>query len=422
MNERLLQYIWQFQYFNQTALTTQQQEPVVVLHTGTLNKNQGPDFLDAKIKVGQTTWAGNVELHTCSSDWNNHRHSEDDNYKNIILHVVWRDDVQLKLPFPVVELQNRVSNLLLEKYTNLMQSPSVIPCEKLIAHAAEFIWSNWQQRLLVERLIEKSQLVTRHLAATNNHWEEAFWRMLATNFGIKVNSEAFEKIAVSLPVSILAKHKNQIHQLEALLLGQANLLRGECKDDYGKMLQQEYLFLKSKYKLQPIQIALHYLRMRPSNFPSLRLAQLAMLIHQSAHLFSKIIAAGSLQEIKKMLNVTANDYWHYHYLPGEGSSFKIKKLGTQMIDNILINTVVPVLFAYGHYFNENKYKEKALDWLETITPEKNNITKVFSDAGIKIKSAFASQALIQLKNNYCDQKRCLECAVGNNILKRGFRV
>ncbi len=394
MNERLLQYIWQFQYFNVTTLTTQQQEPVIVLHAGTLNKNQGPDFLDAKIKVGQTTWAGNVELHTCSSDWNNHQHSGDENYKNIILHVVWRDDVDLTLPFPVLELQNRVSSLLLEKYNTLMQSPSAIPCEKLIQHADEFIWSNWQQRLLIERLIEKSQSVTRHLAATNNHWEEAFWRMLATNFGIKVNAEAFEKIAISLPVSLLAKHKNQIHQLEALLLGQANALHGECKDDYIKMLQQEYLFLKSKYKLQPIPIALHYLRMRPSNFPSLRLAQLAMLVHQSAHLFSKIIAAGSLEEIKKMLNVTANDYWHYHYLPGEEASFKIKKLGTQMIDNILINTVVPVLFAYGHYFGENQYKEKALAWLEEMSAEKNNITKVFSGAGINIRSAFASQALI----------------------------
>ncbi|HOZ80123.1 MAG TPA: DUF2851 family protein [Ferruginibacter sp.] len=418
MNERLLQYIWQFQYFNLSALATQQNENIVILHAGTLNKNQGPDFLDAKIKVGQTTWAGNVELHINSSGWNNHKHSEDDNYKNIILHVVWKDDVDLNLPFPVLELQHRVSSLLIEKYNSLMQSPSAIPCEKLINQADEFIWSSWQQRLLVERLIEKSQKAALHFAATNNHWEETFWRMLATNFGIKVNAEAFEKIAISLPVSILAKHKNQIHQLEALLLGQAGLMQGDFKEAYGKMLQKEYMFLKNKYKLQPINIALHYLRMRPSNFPSVRLAQLAMLIHQSSHLFSRIIAAASLKEIKKMLDVTANDHWHYHYMPDEASCYQEKKLGKQMTDNILINTVVPVLFAYGHYFKENKYKEKALAWLEEITAEKNNITKVFSDAGINIPSAFASQALIQLKNSYCNHKRCLECAVGNNIMKR----
>jgi len=418
MNERLLQYIWQFQYFNLHALTTQQNENIVILHAGTFNKNQGPDFLDAKIKVGETIWAGNVELHINSGDWNNHRHSDDDNYKNIILHVVWKDDVELNLPFPVLELQNRVSSLLLDKYSHLMHSPCAVPCEKLINQAEEFIWSSWKQRLLIERLTEKSQQVTRHLAATNNHWEETFWRMLATNFGIKVNAEAFEKIAVGLPVSILSKHKNQIHQREALLLGQANALEGDFKDDYEKMLQKEYLFLKTKYQLQPINISLHYLRMRPSNFPSLRLAQLAMLIQQSTHLFSKIITASSLKEIKKMLDVTANDYWHYHYLPGETSSYKEKKLGKQMTENILINTVVPVLFAYGHYFRENKYKEKALEWLEAISAEKNNITKVFSDAGIAIPSAFDSQALIQLKNNYCNQKRCLECAVGNNIMKR----
>jgi hypothetical protein len=299
-----------------------------------------------------------------------------------------------------------------------MHSSAPIPCEKLITSVDEFIWGHWKQRLLIERLIEKSRIVTGHLAATNNHWEEAFWRMLAKNFGLKVNEEAFEKIAISLPVSVLAKHKNQIHQLEALLLGQANVLQGECKDEYSKMLQQEYRFLQKKLSLQPINIPLHYLRMRPSGFPTLRLAQLAMLIHHSAHLFSKMIESTSLKEIKKLLDVTANDYWHYHYLPGEVSAFKEKKLGKQMIGNILINTMIPVLFAYGHYFKEEKYKSKALAWLEEISAENNNITKVFSNAGVEIKTAFASQALIQLKNKYCNHKLCLECAVGNYILKR----
>lgn len=418
MNERLLQYIWQFQYFNHARLATQQGEILSIIHPGTINKNQGPDFLDAKIKTGETIWAGNIELHVLSSDWKNHKHDDDNNYKNIILHVVWKDDVELDKSFPVLELQSRVSKVLLEKYNGLMQSATAIPCEKQIGIVDDFIWTTWKQRLLIERLIEKSKPVAEHLANTNNHWEEAFWRMLAKNFGIKVNAEAFEKIAISISGNILAKHKNQIQQLEALLLGQANELQRDFKDDYCIMLQKEYSFLQKKYSLKPIDIPLHYLRMRPSNFPTVRLAQLAMLIHNSSHLFSKIIESSSLKEIKKLLDVTANDYWHYHYLPDEPSSFKKKNLGKQMMENILINTVVPVLFAYGQYCNENKYKERAIAWLEEIAAEKNNITRMFATAGVAISSAFDSQSLIQLKNNYCNHKRCLECAVGNNILKR----
>ncbi len=417
MNERLLQYIWQFQYFNLNELFTENAEPVTILNAGRYNTNQGPDFLDAKIKIGNTTWAGNIELHVQSSHWQSHRHSGDANYKNIILHVVWKDDVKLDLPFPVLELQSKVSKLLLKKYNELMQSAAFIPCENNLQHTDDFIWSNWKQRILVERLQEKSQVVQSYLAENNNHWEETFWWLLAKNFGIKVNSEAFEKIARSLPLAILAKHKNQIHQIESLLFGQAGLLTGNFKDDYGTLLQKEYCFLQKKYKLIPIKIPLHYLRMRPSNFPTVRLAQLSMLVHNSVHLFSKITATEKLGDVKKMLDVTANDYWHYHYLLDEESVFKEKKLGTQMVENILINTIIPLLFVYGQYLNENKYKDRALRWLEETAAEKNNITKGFAAIGIKIKSAFDSQALIQLKNNYCNQKRCLECAIGNKILK-----
>ena len=418
MNEHLLQYIWQFQYFNISQLITQAGEAITIINAGKRNSNQGPDFLDAKIKIGTTTWAGNVELHINSSDWNNHKHSADANYKNVILHVVWKDDVPLDLPFPVLELQSRTSKILLNKYNALMQANSFIPCEKTVHLVNDFVWSSWKERLLVERMQEKSQLVLEYLKDNNNHWEETFWWLLAKNFGVKVNSEAFEKIARSLPLAVLAKHKNQIHQVEALLFGQANLLTGTFKDGYCILLQKEYAFLQKKYKLEPVKIPMHYLRMRPSNFPTVRLAQLAMLVHNSSHLFSKITATVSIKEIKKMMDVTANDYWHYHYVPEEASTYKEKKLGTQMVDNIVINTVLPILFAYGHYLKENNYKDKALRWLEEIAAEKNNITKGFAAINIKIKNAFDSQALIQLKNNYCNHRRCLECAVGNSILKK----
>ncbi len=417
MTERLLQYIWQFQYFNLTALTTEEGEALQVIHPGTLNTNQGPDFTDAKIKIDTTIWAGSIELHINTSDWKNHKHSGDKNYKNVILHVVWKNDIDLKLPFATFVLEDKVPKLLLNKYDELMNADSFIPCEKNIHLINTLTWQSWKERILVERLENKTQLIFDHLQKNNNHWEETFWWLLAKNFGIKLNSVAFEKMAQSISINILAKHKNQIHQTEALLFGQAGLLDAEFTDDYPKLLQREYQFLKKKYKLQNIEAGMIFLRMRPSNFPTVRLAQLAMLVHKSLHLFSKIKESSDVKSIKELLNVTANDYWHYHYVFDETTAFKKKKLGEQMIDNILINTVVPVLFAYGHYHNENNYKDKALQWLEHIKAEKNSITKGFVYLNIENKTAFDSQSLIQLKNEYCNKKRCLDCSVGNKLLR-----
>lgn len=418
MTEKLLQYIWQFQYFNHALLTTVDNEILQINTPGILNTNQGPDFLNANIKVGNTTWAGNIELHLKSSGWISHQHSKDKNYSNIILHVVWQDDGATELSFPVFELQNRVSKFLLGRYHELMNTTAFIPCEKNIKQVNGLTWKSWIDRLLAERLQHKSAIIFKHLAANNNHWEETFWWLLASNFGIKVNSDAFEKIARSLPVNLLTKHKNQIHQLEALLFGQAGLLQNNFTETYPLMLQKEYRFYKSKYKLQPIQAPLFFLRMRPANFPSVRLAQLAMLINRSLHLFSVLREAETLKEIKDLLNVTANDYWHYHYVFDEATAFKEKHLGTQMINNIFINTIIPIVFAYGLYNKEEGYKEKAMQWLEQTAAEKNHITNAYSLLGIQNKNAFNSQALIQLKNEYCNRKRCLECAVGNSLLKK----
>ena len=417
MTERLLQYIWQFQYYNANNLTTVDGDILQINYPGIFNTNQGPDFLEGKIKVADTIWAGNIELHIKSSDWNLHKHSDDKNYNNIILHVVWENDIELGLPFPVLELQNRVSNFLLGRYEELMKATSFIPCESSINKVDVLTWNSWKDRLLAERLQQKAGVIFDHLSNNNNHWEETFWWLLASNFGVKVNSNAFEKIAKSIPISILAKHKNQIHQLEALLFGQAGLLENTFKDDYPAMLQKEYLFYKTKYKLKPIQASLFFLRMRPANFPSVRLAQLAMLINQSVNLFSIIKESKSLKEIKGLLNVTANDYWHYHYVFDESTAFKEKNTGAQMINNILINTIVPIIFAYGLFNKEEDYKNKALEWLEEISAEKNNITNAYTLIGIENNNAFDSQALIQLKNEYCNKKRCLECAVGNRLFK-----
>ncbi|MEO5893815.1 MAG: DUF2851 family protein [Ferruginibacter sp.] len=417
MNERLLQYIWKLQYFTRSELVTSDGESLLIVQPGNINSNQGPDFLDAKIKVGDTTWAGNIELHILSSDWNNHKHSSDRNYGNVILHVVWQDDIKLDLPFPVLELQSKVSKILLASFDELMNARSFIACETLISTIPPLTWIAWKERLLVERMQKKATVILEYLENNSNHWEETFWWLIARNFGISVNSDAFEKLARSLPVSILAKHKNQIHQAEAMLFGQAGLLEDDFTEAYPQLLQNEYRFYQKKYSLQPIRIPLHFLRMRPSNFPTIRLAQLAMLVHNSTHLFSIVKETILLDDVKKLLGVKANDYWHYHYTFNEATAFKEKNLGAQMIHSIIINTIVPILFAYGHYHKEDFYKEKALKWLEQVAEEKNSITKGFMQLGIENKNAFDSQALIQLKNDYCNQKRCLDCAVGNKLLR-----
>ena len=417
MTERLLQYIWQFQYFNNSSLQTTDTQPVQVINPGIYNTNQGPDFLNAKIKIDDTIWAGSVELHIHTSDWQEHNHSKDKNYSNVILHVVWNDDVDLKLSFPTLELKNIVPKLLLKKYEELMQDTQFIPCEKQLHRIEPLLMISWKERLLIERLQQKTIYIERLLDKAKMHWEEIFWWMLARNFGIKVNSDAFEKIAQSISINILSKHKAQLIQLEALLMGQSGLLENEFKEDYPVMLQKEYRFLQQKYKLKQVHAPLYFLRMRPANFPTIRLAQLASLIWQSEHLFSQIKETVDFHKVEKLFSVTANDYWHYHYVFDETSSFKKKTLGKQMINNILINTVVAVLYAYGYFNNNESYKNKALHWMANIISEKNSITEGFQSLGVENKTACDSQALIQLKNEYCDHKRCLQCAIGNKILK-----
>jgi len=424
MTERLLQFIWQFQYFNKNNLVTVDGEPVEVINPGIFNSNQGPDFLNARLMIGAATWAGTVELHLKSSDWNRHRHHEDGNYSNVILHVVWEND-RYQNNIPVLELKDRVAKLLLQRYEELMRSTSFIPCENNISDVRDITWSSWKERLLAERLQRKSMVADAFLKQNNYHWEETFWWLLARNFGMKVNGEAFESIARSLSLNVLAKHKNQIHQLEALLFGQAGLLEEQFErteeapadNDYPVMLQREYRFLQQKYKLKRVHVPLYSLRMRPDNFPSVRLAELAMLVHESSHLFSKIKETSSASEIKKFFEVTANDFWHYHYQFKESSAFKQKKVGTSMSENIIINTVAPLLFSYGTYYNDNSYKEKAVRCLQEIPAEKNLITKGFKELHIENKTAMDSQALIELKNEYCNKKRCLECSIGNAILR-----
>lgn len=424
MTEKLLQFIWQFQYFNKKELTTTTGDTLQVINQGLLNTNQGPDFLDAKIRIAETTWAGSVELHLETSGWQKHKHESDRNYNNVVLHVVWEDDenrgetaTEQGAILPILELKDRVSKILLQRYEDLMNASFFIPCERTIQTAPDLTWKSWKDRLLAERLMRKAKTVENFLQQNNYHWEETCWWLLARNFGIKVNADAFESMARSIPLTMLAKEKKQLQQVEALLLGQAGLLSGRFAESYPQLLQKEYRFQSKKHRLRPIAVPVHFLRMRPGNFPTIRIAQLAMLVHGSAHLFSKIKEASSLEEIKQWFDVIANDYWHYHYRFDQSTGFKEKKIGQAMIDNIIVNTICPLLFAYGNYYREQRSMDKAIEWFEKTAAENNFIMKGFNLIGIACKNAFDSQALIELKNEYCDKKRCLECAVGNFLLK-----
>ncbi len=422
LSEKLLQFIWQFQYFRNINLLTPFGEPVQVISPGTFNTNQGPDFLEAKIKIGHTLWAGNVELHIRASDWYMHRHDQDEHYNNVILHVVWVYDSAVKdnggNHLPALEMQPLVPALMLDHYEQLMHVQGFVPCEQHLPALSSLAWDSWKERLLTERLEKRAGKIFEYLYESNNHWEEVFWWLLARNFGTVVNTEIFEQMARTVPVNLLAKHKNQIQQLEALLLGGAGLLNSDFKEEYPKLLQREYLFLQKKYSLKTAAVTPAFLRMRPSNFPTIRLAQLAMLISKSEHLFSGIKSAEQLSDVMALLDVTANDYWHYHYCLDEPTGYKPKKLGGQMIANIIINTIIPLLFAYGMYAKEQRYKDRAIEWLLQLPPEVNRVTAKWKAAGIDNSNALHSQALLELKKNYCDVRRCLSCAVGNKILKK----
>jgi hypothetical protein len=320
---------------------------------------------------------------------------------------------------PTLVLAPRIPKMLLERYRQMMETITAVPCQSFLPAISPLGWSAWKERLAAERLQRRAANVLSLLERSNHHWEEIFWRLLAANFGVKVNSALFEQVAMSLPVNTLARHKNQLHELEALLLGQANLLSGKYHDAYAVSLQRDYRFLKKKYQLQPATKAPAFLRMRPASFPTVRLAQLAALVHTGNHLFSQAREARQLADLQAVFMVTASDYWHYRYRLDELTVHRPKHLGAAMADNLVINTVIPVLFAYGLHTKEVSYQEKAIQWLYQLPAEHNQLTKRWEGSGITNHSALDSQAFIELTNHYCLNRRCLDCAVGNRIFKNG---
>jgi hypothetical protein len=419
MDEKLLQFLWQGLYFDRNHLLTVAGDPIEIIDSGYWNTDQGPDFSSAKLRIGNTFWAGNVEVHIHTSDWYRHGHQKDPNYRNIILHVVWEQDKVITDNVPVLELKGRVALSMLSRYQDWMANLQAIPCSREYAEVDKQIAGDWSVELVRQRLNRKAGIVFQFLDQSKGNWSEIFWWMLARNFGYRRNADVFEEVARSLPLRLLSRHKDRIQQIEALLLGQAGLLSAGFSEAYPQMLQKEYRFLAGKYRLRPVHRPVHFLRMRPCNFPTLRLAQLAELIHQSVHLFDFIRETPTLTEVMERFKVTANDYWHYHYRLDEPAAYNRKQVGRQMLFNIMINTVIPSVYAYGCYADETSHREIALRWLRETDPESDQVTTLFNSLGTTFPSAFESQAAHELKTSYCDEKRCLQCAVGRSILRSG---
>jgi len=422
--EDFLHYVWKFRLFDRVGLQTNDGEELEILSAGMHNSDSGPDFHNARVRIGDTVWAGNVEVHLSSSDWQKHGHTTDNAYGNVILHVVYRDDVPLILlngrRVPTLVLENRIPDDLYNRYHKLIFGEKVIiPCEASIGSVDSLTLSHWFTRVLVERLEKRSAAVTNALNLNRGDWEETFYQFLAANFGFKTNALPFELLAKSLPQSILAKHKNNSMQIEALIFGQAGFLTDAVTDEYPRKLKKEYDFLRKKYKLTPVENHLwKFMRLRPQNFPTVRLAQFAGLVEQSNHLFSKVLEIKDVKGLRNLFTeIKVNEYWGNHYRFDTESSPSAKNLGQASIDVLLLNTLALFLFSYGKHNQIQHYINRSLQLLEHLPNENNAIVADFDTLGVKIKTAFESQALLELKNNYCNYKKCLQCGVGNKILK-----
>lgn len=423
MNESFLHYLWQFQYFDKNDLCSTQGEPVAILKIGSLNTNAGPDFADAKIKINGMEWVGTVEIHVKSSDWYVHHHEVDGAYENVVLHVVWENDKAVfrkdKTMIPTLELKSRVEDSIFKAYKKLVNSPSAIACEKTFPLVDVLTKLSMLDKALMERLENKSDLITKILKSNQGDWEETCYQLLARNFGFKVNAEPFYQLARSLPFKIILK-QNSLLQTEALLFGQAGMLETKTKDEYITNLYQEYQALAQKYSLKESRLnpsQWRFLRLRPANFPTIRIAQFASMLYSSKNIFSQMVSANSYRVIQQLLSAGQSAYWNSHYRFGKKAKDIVPDLGEMSIQNILINTVVPLLVAYGKYKDEQRLIDRGVEILQQLPPEHNNITRLWTALGLKVKTAFDSQSLIELYGNFCQKRQCLNCSVGITILK-----
>lgn len=421
MKEDFLHYLWQNQKFDFTQLLTSQGDSLQILNKGIYTQLSGPDFFNAQIIIGTQKWAGNIEIHCKSSDWYLHNHQLDTNYDNTILHVVWEHNAEVfrkdNTEIPVLEIKNYVDHSLISQYQKLKTQKTWINCENEIKYVESFVLNNWKERLYLERLEKKSVFILEQLKSSNNDWEETFFCSLAKNFGLNINGNSFFQIAKSIPFSVIRKESFDVNHLEALFFGKGNLIPENPEDNYAKNLKTLFEYITIKYQLtESISESIQFYKLRPDNFPTVRLAQLAMLYYKQKNLFSNIIEAKSILDIYKLFDVSVSEYWVSHYNFDKPSKEKEKRLSKSFIDLLIINTILPFKFTF-HLSLGKENTEDIVSFVEAIPSEKNAILDKFEYFGIVPQNAFDSQSLLQLKNEYCSKNKCLNCAIGLKLLK-----
>jgi len=425
MKEDFLQYVWRHQLFSKTNLQSTEFNQIEIVFPGNYNTNSGPDFLNAKIKIEDILWGGNVEIHVKSSDWYVHQHEKDPNYDSVILHVVWEDDAEVftkdNLSLSTINLSKLVAKDLLFNYQKLYSKEQRwIPCENAINTIDSFVFENWKESLFFERLEEKSVLINQLLNDSNSDYEAVLFKLLAKNFGLKTNAEAFLNLANSVDFSIVRKLHKDAFQLEALFFGQAGFLEKTSEEQYTIDLKTEYEYLKHKFKLQPIHNGqFQFFRMRPTNFPTIRIAQLVSLYYKQQNLFSKLMKTKDVKEMYQFFIIELNDFWKTHYTFQKTGLKSAKNITKSFVDLLLINTIIPLKFNYLKSRGEVE-EAQFLMLIQQLKPEQNSIISKFKDLEIHSKNALETQALLQLKNKYCAKKRCLQCAIGNSLLKNSY--
>lgn len=427
MKEELLWFVWQYKAFNQKALKTTDGQTVEILKLGQRNADAGPDFLNAQIKIGDTLWAGNVEMHLSASLWNLHGHQNDAAYDNVILHVVLQADEVIQTTqgrtIACLEISEFWNQKLVNEALALSENLLAISCAAHLHQVDQFAVKIWLERMAIDRLEEKSTAIFQKLTKNNFDWAQTFYELLARNLGMQINSEPMEWLAHATPNQLLAKVKPSLFIIEAILLGQSGLLKIAPEDEYVSALQHEYSYQAKKWGLNSLQAHVwKHLRLRPANFPAIRIAQLAALINRSEHLFSLLIET-PIPDLANLFNVEASKYWQNHYQLGkENDQVMVKRLGNSAIDSILINAAAPMLFTYGKHLGNEVMKQKAIDLLLHIKAEKNRFTRLYENLGLKPEQALESQAMIQLYKHYCEPKHCIKCGIGTNLLLNQFKA
>jgi hypothetical protein len=426
-SEEILHFIWKFKSFKILNLKTIDGTAISISSVGFHNLDAGPDFSEAKIKIGDTLWAGNVEIHIKSSDWLKHQHQYDKAYDNVILHVVWEYDAAIKRTdgtlIPTLVLKDIVDSHVMENYLQLKENTYWIPCQNSLKTIDNLVKQQCLDRMMMERLEQKSEDINLIYQNSKQNWEETFYTVLAKSFGFRVNGLPFELLSNQLPQLLFAKYKNNPIYIDALIFGVAGFLNQTFEEEYPQLLIKEYQFLKTKHQLKEIDISVwKFSKTRPDNFPTVRLGQFAALVYKSQHLFSKII---EVDDVKNYLlffeDLPINLYWETHYQFNKILAQKRSlALGKESINSILINTISPLLFFYGKQTGQKNYIDRGLELLENLKPENNAIVRQFGELGYPFSNAFDTQALIQLKKYHCDQKKCLNCTIGINLLSKNI--